>query len=98
MSPGAKKEIDAAKAAIIGLLMAGNIFFVNRLVDKVDRTGDEVGDVRLEFVEMKSQLNGIKNEVAGIRRILRERAGYKDAAYCRENPMLKSHVLKACFI
>lgn len=94
-----KKDFDAAKIFIMGLLLAGNIFFINRLVEKLDRTAIKVNDLKFEVVqntvEIKSDIAGVKTEVKRLNDILRDiqsaqkgKADVEDAAYCREEPVL----------
>lgn len=55
-----KKVITFSMAGIISILFAGNIFFVSRLVSKIDSIIDEVWGLRQEVTVLNYRVNELK--------------------------------------
>lgn len=51
-------------ATIISLLLAGNIFFIKRLVDKIETTGERAGDALRATKDQALALSDLKHEHA----------------------------------
>lgn len=56
-----------AMGFVLALLLSGNIFFVKRLVEKLDKNCDEVQNLKVQFAVLAAQLTP-----AGVARFLKE--------------------------
>jgi len=94
-----KADFEAGRKIVIGLLLSGNIFFVSKLVDKVDNTSEGLTEFKYEIAsgqaEVKQEIVGLKREVSRINDLLkdmattnRRHAKPEDAAYWQEKLVL----------
>jgi preprotein translocase subunit SecF len=61
VSDETKKKFDAALGTVATLLIAGNIFFVKRLVDEIDCTKRTVMELKIEVAKIQTRLGIPKN-------------------------------------
>lgn len=63
MSDDSKKTFDAVLGTVATLLIAGNIFFVKRLVDEIDCTKRIAMETKIEVVKIQAQIHSIRKNV-----------------------------------
>jgi len=71
-------EIQAILIGAASLLFAGNIFFIKKLVDKVDNNNDSTKRMEQTLTGFDIQLKDLKTDIKDLRRIEIEVAVLKD--------------------
>lgn len=59
----------AGGATVISLLLAGNIYFVKRLIDKIDATSEKASEAIRGVKDQGKMLSEIKSELKDLRRL-----------------------------
>lgn len=59
---------DKAIASVLGLLLAGNIYFIKRLVDRIDVSYDMARDVRQGLIVLEMRVDRISSYVREVTR------------------------------
>lgn len=49
--------------AMLSILFAGNVFFVARLVEKLDRTENAVWELKIQVISMKSSIDVFNEKI-----------------------------------
>lgn len=49
-------EVITIGGIVLGLLFSGNIFFIKRLVDQLDKTGETMRRIEIEVAVLRTQL------------------------------------------
>ncbi len=62
-------EIQAILIGVASLLFGGNIFFIKKLVDKVDKNNTSNDRMEISFKNLGDQLKEIKQDIKDLRRI-----------------------------
>lgn len=65
-------EVIAVIGAILTLLLSGNIYFVKRLVDKVEKTGEGQIEVKESFAQLSQTVAGVGNQLREIKLDIKE--------------------------
>lgn len=71
-------DVQPILTTAAGLLFAGNIFFIKKLVDKVDNGHDSTKRMEQTINGFDSQLKDLKSDIKDLRRIEIEVAVLKD--------------------
>lgn len=65
-------QVWAVVGGVISLLIAGNIYFVKRLVDKVEKTGDGHEEVKGSVAQLSVNINAIGNQMRELKLDIKE--------------------------
>lgn len=104
----ALSKFDALEKWAWGALVAGNLYFAVRFVNKLDTTADLVAaygtSSQVNATETRLELAALKGDVKRLDALLRDISGkaknpsVEDAAYCQEKPVLPFSPRKASFV
>ncbi len=62
-------DIQAILIGVASLLFAGNIYFIKRLVDKVDKNNSSNERMEISMKHFHTQLSDIKQDIKDLRKI-----------------------------